>query len=67
MVLGRSAGLDEAKLRHIGDDPLPDGVYADDERAIVEYAQRSTRLDPITDELYAEDGWARSASDPRSR
>ena len=53
MVLGRSAGLDEAKLRHIGDDPLPDGVYADDERAIVEYAQRSTRLDPITDELYA--------------
>ena len=53
MVLGRSAGLDEAKLRHIGDDPLPDDVYADDERAIVEYAQRSTRLDPISDELYA--------------
>ena len=53
MVLGRSAGLDEDKLRHIGDDPLPDGVYADDERAIVEYAQRSTRMEPITDELYA--------------
>ena len=53
MVLGRSAGLDEAKLRHIGDDPLPDGVYEDDERAIVEYAQRSTRLEPITDELFA--------------
>jgi alkylhydroperoxidase family enzyme len=52
VVLGRSAGLTEAKLRHIGDDPLPDGVYADDERALVEYAQRSTRLDPITDELY---------------
>jgi alkylhydroperoxidase family enzyme len=52
VVLGRSAGLDEEKLRHIGDDPLPDGIYADDERAIVEYAQRSTRLDPITDELY---------------
>ncbi len=52
MVLGRSAGLDEEKLRHIGDDPLPDGVYADDERAIVEYAQRSTRLEPITDQLY---------------
>lgn len=53
MVLGRSAGLDEAKLRHIGDDPLPDGVYADDEAAIVEYAQRSTRMEPITDELFA--------------
>jgi alkylhydroperoxidase family enzyme len=52
VVLGRSAGLDETKMRHIGDDPLPDGVYADDERAIVEYAQRSTRLEPITDELF---------------
>jgi hypothetical protein len=52
VVLGRSAGLTEEKLAHIGDDPLPDGVYADDERAVVEYAQRSTRLDPITDELF---------------
>jgi hypothetical protein len=52
VVLGRSAGLTEEQLAHIGDDPLPDGVYADDERAVVEYAQRSTRLDPITDELY---------------
>ena len=53
MVLGRSAGLDEDKLRHIGDDPLPDGVYDDAERAIVEYAQRSSGLEPITDELFA--------------
>lgn len=53
MVLGRSAGLTEEKLRHIGDDPLPDGVYTDSERAVVEYAQRSTRLEPITDELFA--------------
>lgn len=52
MVLGRSAGLTEEKLAHIGDDPLPDGLYDDDERAVVEYAQRSTRLDPITDELF---------------
>ena len=52
MVLGRSAGLTEAKLRHIGDDPLPDGVYAGDERAIVEYAQRSTRMEAIDDELF---------------
>ena len=53
MVLGRSAGLNEAKLAHIGDDPLPeDGTYDDGERAIVEYAQRSSRLEPITDDLY---------------
>ena len=52
MVLGRSAGLSEEKLRHIGDDPLPEGVYDDDERAIVEYAHRSTHLQPITDELF---------------
>lgn len=52
MVLGRSAGLTEEKLAHIGDDPLPAGIYADDERAVVEYAQRSSRLDPITDELF---------------
>ena len=52
MVLGRSAGLTEAKLRHIGDSPLPAGVYEPDEAALVEYAQRSTRMVPITDELY---------------
>ena len=53
MVLGRSAGLNEAKLAHIGDDPLPDdGTYDDVERAIVEYARRSTLLEPITDELF---------------
>ena len=52
MVLGRSAGLTEEKLQHIGDDPLPDGIYTDSERAIVEYAQRSSHLEPITDDLY---------------
>ena len=52
MVLGRSAGLTEEQLRHIGDDPLPEGVYDDLERAIVEYATRSSRLDPIDDDLY---------------
>ena len=53
MVLGRSAGLTEAKLAHIGDDLLPDdGTYDDAELAIVEYARRSSRLEPITDELF---------------
>lgn len=54
MLLGRAAGLTEEKLAHIGDDPLPDGVYTPDEAAIVRYAQRSTRLVPIDDALYGE-------------
>lgn len=53
MVLGRSAGLTEAKLAHLGDDPTPPGVYGDDERAVVDYARASTRLEPIDDALYA--------------
>ena len=52
MVLGRSAGLTEKKLRHLGDRPLPEGLYAPDEEAIVAYAQRSTRMEPIDDDLY---------------
>lgn len=52
MVLGRGAGLNEDKIRHIGDDPLPDDVYDDDELAIVEYAQRSTRMEVIDNQLY---------------
>ncbi len=52
MVLGRSAGLDEAQIRHIGDDPLPVGVYGPAEVAVVEYAQRSTRMERIDDELF---------------
>ena len=54
MVLGRSAGLSEEKLAALGDDPLPEGLYEPDEAAIVAYAQRSTRLEPITDDLYGE-------------
>ncbi len=53
MVAGRATGLTEQKLALIGADPLPDGVYEPDEAAIVRYAQASSRLEPITDELYA--------------
>ena len=45
--------MSEEKLAHLGDDPLPDGVYEPDEAAIVRYAQRSTRMDVIDDETYA--------------
>lgn len=54
MLLGRAAGLTEEKLAHLGDDPLPNGVYDANEIAIVRYAQRSTRLEPIDDDLYAD-------------
>ena len=53
-MLGRAEGLTEEKLAHLGDDPLPEGVYEPAEAAIVRYAQASARNETITDELYAE-------------
>ena len=52
MLLGRAAGLTEEKLAHLGDDQLPDGLYEADEAAIVRYAQKSTRGEPIDDGTY---------------
>ncbi len=52
MLLGRAAGLTEDKLAHVGDDELPEGLYEPDERAIVRYAQRLTRMQPIDQETY---------------
>src|ERR1700730_13698690 len=42
-MLGRSVGLTYEKLRHLPDDPLPEGVYSPAEAAVVRYAQRSTK------------------------
>ena len=39
-------------MRHLAADCLPDGVYSDAEAAIVRYAQKSTRLEPIDDVTY---------------
>ena len=39
-------------MRHLVDDPLPEGVYDAAEAAIVRYAQKSTRLQPIDDATY---------------
>jgi hypothetical protein len=39
-------------MRHLNDDPLPDGVYDPAEAAIIRYAQKSTRLEPIGDATY---------------
>lgn len=51
-MLGRSAGLSEDQLRHLADDPLPDGVYDPADAAIVRYAHRSTREIVIDDDTY---------------
>lgn len=53
-MLGRSLGLTEQQLGHLTDDVLPDGIYTPAEAAIVRYAQKSTRLERIDDELYAD-------------
>jgi alkylhydroperoxidase family enzyme len=53
-MLGRSVGLTEAQLAHLGDDPLPEGVYSPSEAAIVRYAQQSTLRITIDDDLYSE-------------
>lgn len=53
MLLGRAAGLSEAQLAHLGDATRPEEIYDDSSWAIVEYAQVSTRNEPITNELYA--------------
>ena len=39
-------------MQHLNDDPLPDGVYDPAEAAIVRFAQKSTRLQPIDDATY---------------
>jgi alkylhydroperoxidase family enzyme len=53
-MLGRSVGLTEAQLSHLGDDPLPEGVYSPSEAAIVRYAQQSTLRVKIDDAMFAE-------------
>jgi hypothetical protein len=41
-------------MRHINDDPLPDGVYDAPQAAIIRYAQKSTQLEPIDDTIYGD-------------
>jgi alkylhydroperoxidase family enzyme len=53
-MLGRSVGLSDEQMAHLVDEPLPDGLFSPEEAAIVRYAQASTAMRPITDELYAE-------------
>jgi alkylhydroperoxidase family enzyme len=53
-MLGRSVGLSTEQINHLGDDPLPEGVYDEAEATIVRYAQVSTRSIKIDQNLYDE-------------
>ncbi len=53
-MLGRSVGLSEAQLAHLGDDVAPPGVYSPFEATIVRYARQSTLHITIDDALYAD-------------
>ena len=44
--------MTDEKIRHLTDDPLPEGVYTDAEAGIIRYAQKSTRLEPIDNATY---------------
>ena len=39
-------------MGQLADDPLPEGLYSPPQAAIVTYARKSTRLEPIDDETY---------------
>jgi alkylhydroperoxidase family enzyme len=41
-------------MRHLNDDPLPDGIYDAAQAAVVRYAQKSTRLERIDDKTYGD-------------
>lgn len=40
-------------MHHLISDPLPEGLFPPEEAAIVRYAQKSTRLEPIDKATYA--------------
>ena len=54
MLSGRGVGLRDDQIAHLADDPPPREVFDAVEQAVVAYAQRLTRMQPIDDELYSE-------------
>jgi alkylhydroperoxidase family enzyme len=52
VLLGRAAGIGDEQLAHLGDDPLPPGLFDDEATAIIRYSQASTRMLPIDDDVY---------------
>lgn len=54
MLSGRGVGLRDEQISRLAGEPPPDDVFDEAERAVVTYAQRLTRMQPIDDGLYAE-------------
>jgi alkylhydroperoxidase family enzyme len=52
-MLGRSVGISEDKLAAVLADPLPEGLYTPAEAAIVVFARKSTKMEPIDDETWS--------------
>jgi hypothetical protein len=52
VVLGRASGLSDEEMTHLLDDPLPEGVFAAAEEAIIVFARASTWMQPITDDIW---------------
>jgi alkylhydroperoxidase family enzyme len=52
-VLGRSAGLSDAQIRHVGDDDPPPGLYDEASLALLRYVRASARMERIDDAMYA--------------
>ncbi|NMO92015.1 hypothetical protein [Actinomycetospora sp. TBRC 11914] len=44
--------MTDEEMSHLLDDPLPEGMFAPAEEAIIVFARASTWMQPITDEMY---------------
>jgi len=53
-MLGRSVGITDEQLAHLGDDRPPAGLFTPSEDVIVRYARQSTLHIQIDDSLFAE-------------
>ena len=52
MVLGRGAGLSDEQMASFLLDPLPEGMFAPDEEALIIFARKSALMQPIDDDTY---------------
>jgi alkylhydroperoxidase family enzyme len=53
-MLGRSVGITDEQLAHLGDERPPAGLFSPSEEVIVRYARQSTLHIQIDDDLFAE-------------
>jgi alkylhydroperoxidase family enzyme len=53
-MLGRSVGITDEQLGHLGDEVPPPGLFAPAEAVLVRYARQSTLRIVIDDALYSE-------------